>query len=367
MSAVTAAPLRMCSSVAMSRAGRFLALMLVAAAAAAQPISAPTPTEFAAALRYGESVNGFPNWAERIVHQWMNRARVDPQAELAQCGAKCPDRACYIALPPLSWSEQLNRAARFHASEQVKQQYMAHDSRCTLVSNIDALFPAGCDGAASCACVGGTPSCASAGCTTWEQRVALFGTSSGGEIIASWADPNTVFYAWLYEATDANGCGFTLQNGHRWLILTSLGSVGVGITGASVGDFSGGATPYKIASGSHYPQQAATVELWANWFDTAAPRSANVVVDGHCSAMTVRRGTAANGAWMTTASGVGTGCHRYYFSFVDSSGAVVTYPATGSLGIGSGSACPDWSATRLQASCSTTTPPSPTRRRAAGH
>src|SRR5437763_13118262 len=114
---------------------RFLILMLLAGSAAAQPISD-------LALRYGESINGFPNWSERVIHQWMNRARVDPQLELAACTG-CPEKACYTPMPPLAWSEQLNRAARFHAAEFVKQQYWDHNSRCTVVPNIDALYPAG--------------------------------------------------------------------------------------------------------------------------------------------------------------------------------------------------------------------------------
>jgi len=181
------------------------------------------------------------------------------------------------------------------------------------------------------------------------------------------ADPSSAVHVWLFEPSTGSGCGYTAQNGHRWLILNSRGSVGVGVMSAAVADFDGATTPSKIASGSHYPQQAPSVEIWANWFDSAAPRSANVVVDGHCAAMTLRRGTPANGAWMATANGVGSGCHRYYFSFVDATGAVVTYPTTGSLGIGSGAACADWDSTRLYASCAAAPPPAATRHRATRH
>src|SRR5438876_4415950 len=83
----------------------------------------------------GESVNGFPNWAERVILEWMNRARVDPQVEMNACGAGCVERACYSAKAPLMWSEPLNRSARFHAAEMAKQQYFGHDSRCTVVDN----------------------------------------------------------------------------------------------------------------------------------------------------------------------------------------------------------------------------------------
>jgi hypothetical protein len=76
--------------------------------------------------------------------------------------------------------------------------------------------------------------------------------------------------------------------------------------------------------------------------------------------MSLKRGTAQNGAWSARANGVGSGCHRYYFSFVDASGVEITWPATGSLGIG----CADWDSARQQASCGL---PQPSRHRAARH
>jgi hypothetical protein len=318
--------------------------------------------DLAAQLRAGESIGGFPSWSERVIHQWINRARVDPQSELAACGPVCAERSCYGPVPPLYWSEPLNRSARFHAAEQTKQQYFAHDSRCTLVENINSLYPVACDGAASCACVGGAQSCANGGCTSWSARVSLFGAGPSGEIMAGTGDPNYAFYLWLYEPSENSACGYNVRNVHRWLILSSSGGVGAGVMAQSVADFGTGEVPYKIASAAHYPQQAASVDVWANWYDVEAPRSANVVVGGRCVAMTLRRGTPRNGAWSTAISGVGSGCHRYYLSFVDAGGVAITYPATGSLGIG----CADWDSTRLQASCGST-PPQTGRRRSTRH
>lgn len=84
----------------------------------------------------------------------MNRARCDPQVEMTACGSACGDKACYQPIAPLTWDVRLNRAARFHSDEMAKQSYFAHDSACTVVSNIDTIYPATCDGSASCACVG---------------------------------------------------------------------------------------------------------------------------------------------------------------------------------------------------------------------
>lgn len=312
-------------------------------------------------VRAGESIDGFPNWGERLILAWINRARVDPQMEMARCGAACGEGTCYQPVAPLSWSGPLNRAARFHADEMEKQRYFGHDSKCPIVSSIDALYPAGCDGSASCACVGGVPTCPGGDCTVWSQRIALFGAQPSGEVIALGADPNQSFYMWLFEPSSQNVCGPNGTNIHRWLLLGGTGGVGIGFNDenrAAVSDFGGAPPPYRIPSGTHYPRQAATVEMWANWYDSAAPRSASVVIDGRCVPMTLSRGSGMNGAWTASVAGVGDGCHRYYFSFIDSAGGQVTYPATGSLGIG----CEEWNPSRATATCSGTAG----RRRAAG-
>lgn len=339
--------------------------LLIALCVATSVFGQTDPQTFATNLRGGESINGFPNWAERVVLEWMNRARVDPQVEMKGCGTACGDAACYKPASPLAWSEALNHSARFHSDEMFKQHFFGHDSQCPIVSNINGLYPTACDASASCACS------SSGSATPWNSRVALFGEGATGEIIAGAGDPNQAFYLWLYEPQSAPTCSFG-SNGHRWLILNSSGAVGAGVTSYAVADFGGIATPYRIPSAAHYPKQASSVAIWANWFDTAAPKSASVVVDGTCSSLTLQRGTQQNGAWSANVTGVGSGCHRYYVSFIDATGAEVTYPTTGSLGIGD-SSCDDWNSSRVTAKCSSSspgTPPpaaTPSKRRAARH
>ncbi len=301
----------------------------------------------------GEPDGTFPNWEERWIHQLINRARSDPQAELAACTG-CAEAACYSPAKPLSWTAELNRAARFHSANLTDAGCsLQHYSPCTIVTNIDTLYPDSCDGATSCACVPGTVVCGSVGGTDSWDRINLFDTSGYGENIAgSSSDPSIPFYIWLFEQTSSAACGFHVlgDNGHRYNILTDLSyvkSVGNGHSGNVVtSDFGAGTTPGRIPSGSHHPRQAATVELWANWYDTAGPSAAAVNVAGACHPMALERGTSTNGAWMVEATGLGSGCHRYYFEFQDSVGTVVTYPTTGSLAIGSGGTCPPWDATR---------------------
>ena len=307
----------------------------------------------------GEAVNGFPNWKERVMHEWTNRARCAPQIEMQACGAACGEGTCYTPKPPIPWSEALNHSARFHSDEMAAQSYFAHDSICTLVANINAIYPGTCTGAASCACMGGTATCTGA-CTAWNSRVGMFGANATGEIIASGNDPNGAFYQWLYESFNQTTCAYVQgppTNGHRWNILMSGPAVGYGAgNGASVGDFGGTATTAKVVSGSHYPRMGASVDAWANWFDNAGPMQALVNVDGTCTAMTLGRGSVTNGAYHAQLSGLAAGCHRYFFLFHDAANAIVTYPTTGSLGIGADGTCADWDTTRpaTGAGCSCT-------------
>src|SRR5439155_22403806 len=148
-------------------------------------------------------------------------------------------------------------------------------------------------------------------------------------------------------------CGFTLANGHRYLILTGGPSVGVGYTEGGgayfrywTGDFGGPATSIpKVPSGSHWgpngERQAANVEFWANWYSNTGPLNAQVFVDNTAHVMTLGRGSQTNGAWTATVSGLASGCHRYYFAFQDSAGTTL-YPTTGTLGVGPAGTCPDY-------------------------
>jgi len=308
-------------------------------------LAAAALTFVADAHAVGEEKAGFPKWAERVQHEWTNRARVDPALEMTKCGTPCAEGSCYSVKPPLYWNEWASHASRFHSTHMTLASYFAHDSKCALVSNIKDVYPSPCAGGTSCACVGGTLT----GTTTAATRVGMFGVPFEGEIIAYGygGDPDKLFYLWLYEPSTTTGCTFTSANGHRWLLLTATGSVGFGVyTDHSSGDFSTAAGEVnKIASGSHYPKNAASVELWANWYDTAGgPKTALVNVGGTCSPMALTRGTATNGAYKYTATGL-SGCTRYYFTYTDSAGTKVDYPTTGSLGIGDAT-CADWDTTR---------------------
>jgi hypothetical protein len=313
----------------------------------AQPLT-PAP-------EYGEPNGTFPSWQERVVAQLTNRARVEPAAELAACPAgQCLEAACYSPRAPLYWNYDLNQAARFHSLTMGKFPFFAHSTPCVLFADINTRFPGSSDGSFA-------SSCSSSGTTTAGSRVNLFGAAYGGEnAAAGYSTPHSAFYAWLYEPAGTSACGFTQQNGHRYNILTNGGpAAGVGhaqVGGSPYGtywtqDFGGSGANEKIPSGSHWTATNHVrdpsggdnnVEFWANWYDVAggAPATATIVLDNVPIPMTRIRGTATNGAYRATVSGVSTSCHTYYFSFVDSSLNTVRYPTTGSLGFGAG--CPDF-------------------------
>ena len=307
------------------------------------------------AFATGEAINGFPNWSERVLHEWTNRARSDPQVEMIACGANCGDAACYSPTAPLLWSENLNHSSRFHADNMTKLNFQGGNSICAIAPDIGSTYPDSCDGSVGCACQGGVANC-SLGCTNFAERISLFGASGFGENIAGAADqdPDAAFKLWMYLNFPTHMEGGSCQavfseptNAYRWQILKNTGLVGFGMpvaTAEAVIDFGSGTGSAKIPSGAHFPRQATSVDAWVNWFDAAGPSVANIDVDGVCSNMTLDRGSATNGSWHATVSGAGSGCHRYFFAFKDGNGAEVVYPTTGSLTIGDGGvSCPDWS------------------------
>lgn len=313
----------------------------------------------AAAAGYGVPQSGYPSWEERTVAVYVNRARADPAADLAGCAStSCLEWACYAPSAPMVWDYNLNRSARFHASNLGKTgSALQHDSPCVLVSNVADLYPpnGSCDGSASCACQPNTlfncapssqPNGTQPTCTSPWERIGLFGGSGQAENAAGGAsDPKSVFYLWLWESDGSSACGWRYTNGHRANILGSASSLGVGHDqGFWTQDFGSGAPAQALVSGSHEPQQGAgSVEFRANWYASAAPSDAEVDVDGACTPMAVERGSAGNASYLATLPLDGS-CHRYLFMFKDASGNTVLLPESGSYGVGAPSTCPDWQA-----------------------
>jgi hypothetical protein len=296
----------------------------------------------------GVPQDGFPSWAERVVLLWTNRARSDPQADLAAC-ANCAEKACYQPASPVRYSRPNNRAARFHSANlSLSGKPLQHDSPCTLVSDIGTQYdPGPCKGEPSCACVGGTAQC-SPTCTPWTSRVSMFGGGAMAEnaAMSGYGDPVDVFYLWLYEGDSDPTCGWRMSNGHRANILGGPSGLGVGnYQSFWTQDFGGPETDQgKIVVGAHFPETG-TVALRAHWHDASgtAPAAAMANIDGTCHAMTKERGAAPGNATYLLDNQNLAGCHHYYFVFKDSGGNIHTYPEEGSYGVGCGA---DWDSTR---------------------
>lgn len=305
---------------------------------------------------YGEPNTAFPVWQERVVHQLANRARVDPAAELAGCPpGRCLEAACYAAKPPVAWAYALNRSARFHSASMARFPFFAHDTPCALFVDIATRYPGTSDGSRDASCVPPV----NTGTTTYFSRIGLFGASASAENIAPGSNAHSAFYLWLYETATSAACTFRPDDGHRWnILMTSSPNLGVGYDSAVSGFWtldigSGGVAIPKVPSGSHWtttnhlrdPGGAdLAVEFWTNWYDVAGgPTQANLVLDANTTALALARGTTTNGAYTATVPNVASGCHTYYFSFVDSAMQAVRYPTTGYLGFGTG--CTDWQLT----------------------
>lgn len=326
-----------------------LAPAWVVSACVAPESEAPPPVT-RVTRAYGEPESGFPTWYERMIHVLVNRARADPPAALAPCapcGAAgcCADHVCFTTpRPPLWWRADLARSSRFHAQNLTATGCgMSHDSPCTLVSNIDALYPGSCDGAAACACADAL-SCGAG--DDFATRLSRFGVSNWvAENIAGYGDPVAIFDAWLLENASDATCQWSSANGHRWNILGDYTHLGVGGYGSfTVQDFHRTtAESHRIPAGAHYPETGAVdIAFRANWYDTQGPRAARVNLGGTCYSMMRERGQPANSTWLRVLD-PGAGCQRYYFLFSDSLQQPVTYPDSGSFGLN----CPDdWSIDR---------------------
>lgn len=324
------------------------AAVSIASVAAAQPLVIKP--------NYGESNGTFPNWQERAVAELTNRARSAPATDLAGCPpGNCADAGCYSPTTPVPWRYELNQSARFQSASMGMFPFFGHVTPCVLFTDIASRYPGTSTGSFATSCSG-------SGSTAPDTRIGYFGSSAAGEnIAAARSTPHDVFYgAWLYEPSADATCGFhlSLDNGHRYNILTNGPALGVGyalVGGSPYGtywtqDFGSGPAAPRIPSGSHWtsvnhtrdPQGAdTTVEFWANWYDGAGPVTATVVIDDVPHTMTLGRGSLTNGAYTYSATGVSTACHSYYFSFTASTLATVRYPDTGTLGFGN-SGCSDW-------------------------
>ena len=143
-------------------------------------------------------------------------------------------------------------------------------------------------------------------------------------------------FGWISECPPADG--------HRNILNTvNRNEIGLGYyTGSTTcwsrlyfGDIANNAPSiYTLPAGAHRPETGSTVDFYVNYYDPGgAPQSANVVVDGACTPVSLEIGSGSNGTYHANVN-VGSGCHQYWFLVYDSAGNRVTYPEMGRVGCG---------------------------------
>jgi len=287
----------------------------------------------------GEPSGDYPSYDERVVLYATNRARMNPAAEGSWS-------TTYTPQPPLQWNYDLNRSSRAHSLDMRDTPCFQH------------------------------PSCNSTTDDTF-TRVRSFYTgaarSLGENIAGGPTDGRTAVTNWINEIGAAAG-----ETGHRDNIFSSsFQLLGSGFAAGGMArmlnnfwtqDFVGtGAaiTLPRMTDGIHFPGTVATggsITFGTTYYDAsgAAPSRIVVVVDGACSPLTLAtttlaaRGTAGKGAYEVTLP-LADGCHPYYFlATAGAGGADVTYPDTGALQVGVGTAatsCALFATTRAAAAC----------------
>jgi uncharacterized protein YkwD len=258
----------------------------------------------------GEPTSDYPAYEERVALYATNRARVSPTTE---------GWPTYPAEPPFQWNYDLDRSSRAHSTDMRDTPCFQHPS---------------CDG------------------TDTFTRVLTFykgpWSSLAENIAAGTTDPQTVVHNWINEI--GSGAGVT---GHRDAIfsasLTLIGNGfaagGTAFSGYWTQDFVG--TPVqrpRLTDGIHFPKTVAAngkITFGATYYDAAVGAGTPqvfAVVDGTCDGLTRIRGTAGLGAH-EGAFALADGCHPYYFVATLGDGvALATYPSTGALQVGVGSA-----------------------------
>ena len=284
------------------------------------------------AWAYGEGED-IP-YEARAIHLLTNEARSDVPAALAKCGSNCSEGiSCYKASYPAAyWRDDFYRASQFHANMLSYINCIQHDSPCTLVSAAASNFPAICDGKPACACQGGTAKCGTSGTKTFD-RIRMFASGATAENIASnMATPWGSFHLWLLENGKGDGCTFTVNNGHRFSILSDRPGIGVGAKSWVVMVL--GSAPAQrpaLTAGSHYVNGDKVLWFKTHYQANVAARSAVVQIGTACHDLAKTRGSNTLGVWGFSPSGTLSACTPYFFEITDVNGTVTRYPTTGSL------------------------------------
>ncbi|MGB5217272.1 MAG: carboxypeptidase regulatory-like domain-containing protein [Smithella sp.] len=261
----------------------------------------------------GVPVSGYPNWQERAVLVVTNAVRQAPQAYRSTytsfTNILLP--ANYPAVAPAYWNENLNHAARAHATDMATTPCFQHNS---------------CNGADGLA------------------RISSYYPSAmflAENIAAGLSSPKAAIDLLICESANPANCATdkTTNDGHRQNIMSpNAKELGAGYYYYAsspygyywVQDFGATALPIfqpPIVAGAHMALNAQQT-FWLNYYAAAAPQEVRLVINGSTITMTLAIGSAQSGLYSVTA-GADSVCQSYHFEAVDSSGQGWRYPGTG--------------------------------------
>jgi len=242
-------------------------------------------------------------------------------------------------VPPLTWSDDLARAARAHSTDMAENGCYQHDS---------------CGG------------------QTWWRRIQTYYPSWTGlaeNIIAVGDTPEQLHDGWM------------ASSGHRANILAgglfefgagmAVGAGNFGPIAFATEDFGTRALPSlrslpALPAGAVFPRtgQAAQRQLAVNFYDyDGPPLAVRALVGGSCVDLDLRTGSAAHGTYSATRSFAGQGCVPLVFEAVKGNGTRHRFPKTGAILVATGGAdCQQRSDVAPEQDCGGPDAPAPTPR-----
>lgn len=254
---------------------------------------------YAAAGTYGVPVDGFPSADERAVVLWTNAARVAPDAftddySAGGCSTDVFSDDELTPKDPLYIDLDLTEVARVHSEDMVDNGCFQHES---------------CDGT-----------------DTW-TRIAQYYTD------ASTALGENIAYGYGGARTTVLSGWMCSDSGHRENIMSGdFNEMGAGVDGDTMTqDFAGG----ELNDGTP-PVRVAIVDegtFYADWGDSAAPASLDVVRDGLATPMALEWGADDNGIYAASdvEEDAATSTHTWFVSWTTASGSSGSFPEVGSF------------------------------------
>ena len=276
----------------------------------------------------------------RAVHLLTNAARADTRTALHDCGKNCkPDEKYLASMPPLYWSDCLEKSSQMYANLTGPFECPDHDSPCTIKKSIYKDYPQNCQGQASCTCANSFQCGTSFG--KYTERIEGFCAKEpfdlyGENILYThdfYDDAVFLINMWLHE--DGN-----ITSGHRKNLLNpKFNQAGYGIyKGALIQDLAHTKknTPLTITAGASFSDGINQYIGLHFYHDKQSVKKAVVHLETQgCYELSLQIGTSKNGLYLINTNDIQSlspaACTSFVFEVQSDDGTVVQYPSSGSL------------------------------------